>query len=92
MLTDTKARLLSPAPELPDDTLIEQLDMPKRIARVLEIQGLKRVGEIRETPDAVLNSFPDLGWGSVKYLRDTLGLPSAEGVRCVVSKAPPVAP
>jgi hypothetical protein len=83
MLTDTKATLLSPAPELPDDTLIEQLELPKRVARVLEIQGLKTVGEIRETPDTVLNSFPDFGWGSVKFLRDALGLPSEEGVRCV---------
>ena len=92
MPTDTRASLLSPRPELPDDTLIDQLELPTRIGRALQIQGLTTIGEIRETPDTVLNSFPGLGRGSVKFLRDTLGLPSEDGVRCVVSKAPPVAP
>jgi DNA-directed RNA polymerase alpha subunit len=79
---ETKASLLSPAPELPDDILIGQLELPQRIGRVLQSQGLKTVGEVRETSDEVLMSFPDLGEGSVKFLRDALGLPSEEGVRC----------
>ena len=89
---DAKAALFGPAPELPDDTLVDQVDLPQRIGRVLQSQGLKTVGEVREISDQVLLSFPDLGKGSVKFLRETLGLPSEDGVRCVVSKAPPVAP
>src|SRR4030081_709127 len=89
---DAKARLFGPAPELPDDTLVNEVDLPQRIGRVLQSQGLKTIGEVRETSDEVLMSFPALGEGSVKFLRETLVLPSEDGVRCVVSKAPPVAP
>jgi DNA-directed RNA polymerase alpha subunit len=82
MPTETKASLLSPTPELPDDILIDQLELPTRIGRALQTQGLKTVGGVRETSDEVLNSFPDLGQASIKFLRDVLGLPSEEGVRC----------
>jgi hypothetical protein len=92
MPVDAKAAFFGPAPELPDDTLVGQVNLPQRIGRVLQSQGLKTVGEVRETSDDVLMSFPDLGEGSVKFLRETLGLASEEGVRSVVSKAPPVAP
>ena len=76
-----KPVLLSPRPELPDDTPIELLDMATRIQGVLKIEGLKTVGEVRETADDVLLSFQNLGIGSVTYLRETLGLPSCDGVR-----------
>ena len=76
-----KPVLLSPRPELPDDTLIELLDMAPRIQRVLKIEGLRTIGEVRETADDVLLSFQNLGVGSVAYLRETLGLPSCDGVR-----------
>ncbi len=89
MPVDAKAALFGPAPELPDDTLVDQVNLPPRIGRVLQSQGLKTVGEVRETPDQVLLSFPEKG--SVKFLRETLGLPSEDGVRCVGSQAPPVA-
>ena len=79
---DTKAGLLSPTPELPDNTLIDQLELPSRIGRALQARGLITVGEVRETSEEVLMSFPDIGRGSIKYLRDKLGLPSEEGVRC----------
>jgi hypothetical protein len=42
---------------------------------------LKTVGEIREASDAMLLSLQDLGKGSVADLRETLGLPSTDGVR-----------
>ena len=73
--------LLSPTPELPDDTPVERLDMAPRIQHVLKTEGLKTVGEVRETADDVLLSFQNLGIGSVAYLRETLGLPSCDGVR-----------
>jgi DNA-directed RNA polymerase alpha subunit len=89
MPTDTRARLLSPAPELPDDTPIEQLELPARIKRVLQAEGLNTVYDVRETSDKVLISFRDMGPGSVKYLRNALGLPSEEGVRCDKSRVDP---
>jgi DNA-directed RNA polymerase alpha subunit len=73
--------LLPPSPELRDDVPIDGLDLPTRIKRVLQTEGLKTVGDVREAPDEILLSFPDLGPASVKLLRDMVGLPSSEGVR-----------
>jgi DNA-directed RNA polymerase alpha subunit len=73
--------LLDPTPELPDDTLIDDVRFATRIRNALNAAGLKTVGEIRETSDEILLSFQDLGQGSVAHLRETLGLPSTDGVR-----------
>jgi DNA-directed RNA polymerase alpha subunit len=72
---------LEPMPELPDDTLISRVRFPTRIANALREAGVSTVGEIRETPDADLLRFQDLGKGSIAFLRKTLGLPSSGGVR-----------
>jgi DNA-directed RNA polymerase alpha subunit len=68
---------------LPDDTLICDVDLPTRIRNALTDAGLRTVGEVRETSDNILLSFPDLGNGSVAYLRQTMGLPTWGGVRPV---------
>jgi DNA-directed RNA polymerase alpha subunit len=73
--------LLDPRLELPDDTPIDRVQLPTRIQNVLTAAGLKTVGEVRETSDELLLSFQDLGKGSVAHLRETLGLPSCDGVR-----------
>lgn len=73
--------LIDPAPELPDDTLVENIRFPTRIRNVLAAAGLKTVGEVRETADETLLSFQDLGPSSVDHLRKVLGLPSTDGVR-----------
>jgi DNA-directed RNA polymerase alpha subunit len=73
--------LVDPTPELPDDTLIEDVRFATRIRNVLSAAGLKTVGEVRETADETLLSFQDLGPGSIASLRETLGLPSSDGVR-----------
>ena len=72
---------LDPTPGLPDDTLISDVEFPPRIRRVLTAAGLKTVGEVRETSDDVLLSSQDLGRSAVARLRETLGLPSTDGVR-----------
>ena len=72
-----------PAPELPDDTLVENVRFSTRIRNALTAGGLKTVGEIREASDATLLSLQDLGPSSVTPLRETLGLPSCDGVRPV---------
>jgi hypothetical protein len=77
----TERRLIDPTPELPDDTPIENVQLPTRIRNALAAAGLKTVGEVRETADETFLSFQDLGSGSVTHLRETLGLPSTEGVR-----------
>src|ERR1700738_4497960 len=74
-------KMLDPTPELPDDTLISDVEFPVRIRNVLAAAGLKTVGEVREISDEILISFQDLGKASVAHLRETLGLPSCDGVR-----------
>jgi DNA-directed RNA polymerase alpha subunit len=77
----TAGPMLYPAPELPDDTLIENVRFSTRVRNALTTGGVKTVGEIREASDAMLLSLQDLGKGSVAHLRETLGLPSCDGVR-----------
>jgi DNA-directed RNA polymerase alpha subunit len=81
-----KRGLLDPTPELPDDTLIEDVRFATRIRNALHAAGLKTVGEVREASDATLLSLQDLGQGSVAHLRETLGLPSTDGVRPLGNK------
>jgi hypothetical protein len=77
-----KRGLLDPTPELPDDTLIEDVRFATRIRNALHAARLKTVGEVREASDEMLLSLQDdLGQGSVAHLRETLGLPSCDGVR-----------
>ena len=72
--------MLYPAPELPDDTLIEQVRFSTRIRNALNAAGRRTIGEVRETSDDNLLSLQDLGPSSISHLRETLGLPSADGV------------
>lgn len=64
---------IDPTPDLPDCTLITDLNLPTRITNALERNGFKTVGEVRETSDQNLLSLQDMGWGSVKFLRSALG-------------------
>jgi DNA-directed RNA polymerase alpha subunit len=73
--------MLYPAPGLPDDTPIRNVRFSTRIRNAITAVGWKTVGEIREASDATLLGLQDLGPGSVKQLRETLGLPSRDGVR-----------
>jgi DNA-directed RNA polymerase alpha subunit len=77
----TVPTMLQPMPELPDDTPLDNVELPARIRNVLAAAGLQTVGEVRETSDEILLSFQDLGKTSVAHLRETLGLPSTDGVR-----------
>jgi DNA-directed RNA polymerase alpha subunit len=81
--------MLYPAPELPDRTPIENVRFSARIRNALTAAGLKTIGEIREASDATLLSLQDLGPGSVAHLRETLGLPSKDGVQPIGLKAKP---
>ena len=72
---------LEPTPELPDKTPTREVRFPLRIKNALFAAGLKTVGEVRETPDKALLAFPDFGKASITLLRETLGLPSTDGVR-----------
>jgi DNA-directed RNA polymerase alpha subunit len=72
---------LDPTPGLLDDTPISDVELPARIRNVLVAAGLETVGEVRETADETLLSFQDLGKSSVAHIRETLGLPSTDGVR-----------
>jgi DNA-directed RNA polymerase alpha subunit len=76
-----------PAPELLDDTPLENVRFSTRIRNAVTAAGWKTVGEIREASDTTLLGLQDLGKGSVTHLRETLGLPSKDGVRPVGLKA-----
>jgi Bacterial RNA polymerase, alpha chain C terminal domain len=78
--------MLYPAPELPDDTLIGKVRFSTRIRNALNAAGMKTIGEVREASDEVLLSLPDFGKGSIAHLRQTLGLPSTDGVRPMSKK------
>jgi DNA-directed RNA polymerase alpha subunit len=82
----SEPKLLDPTPELPDDTPISGVEFPARIRNVLAAAGLETVGEVREISDETLLSFQDLGKGSLVHLRETLGLPSTDGVRPLSKK------
>jgi hypothetical protein len=73
--------MLYPAPELPDDTLLDKVRFSTRIRNAITGAGWKIVGEIREASDVTLLGLQNLGPGSVAHLRETLGLPSKDGVR-----------
>ena len=78
--------MLEPTPELPDETLISDIEFPTRIRTVLAAAGLETVGEVRETSDEILLSFQDLGKASIAYLRESLGLPSTDEARALGKK------
>jgi DNA-directed RNA polymerase alpha subunit len=79
---------LYPTPELRDDTPIEEVRISTRIRNALNAAGIKTIGEVREASDASLLSLQDLGPGSIAHLRETLGLPSCDGVRPKGNKHP----
>src|ERR1700724_3271476 len=74
--------MLYPAPELPDDTPIENVRFSTRIRNAVTATGWKTVGEIREASDATLLGLQDLGPGSVTSLRETLACHGSCRVRC----------
>src|SRR5436190_2254564 len=59
-------------PDLSDDTLVEMVRLPTRIRNAAIFAGLKTIGDLRETSDETFASIPDLGPGSVKWLRAQL--------------------
>lgn len=53
--------MIDPSPELPDDTLIESVELPPKLKDTLVTAGLKTVGDIRETPDSEILQIQNLG-------------------------------
>ena len=68
----TNRRLFDPSSDLPNDTPVEVVRFPTRIVNALSRASVRTIGEIRESSDETLASLPDLGRGSVKWLRDRL--------------------
>jgi hypothetical protein len=78
--------MLYPAPELPDDTPVENVRFATRIRKALQAAGMKTIGDVREVSDAALLGLPDFGSGSLSYLREALGHSSTDGVRPKIKK------
>jgi hypothetical protein len=70
-----------PTPELLDGTAIREIRCPQHIKDALFAAGPKTVGEVGERSDEALLSLLDSERGLVGHLRETLGLPSTDGVR-----------
>jgi len=62
-----------PSPELPNDALIEGLNLPTRIRNALLNAGFKTVGEVRESSEKSLFSLQRIGRTTAAYLREALG-------------------
>jgi DNA-directed RNA polymerase alpha subunit len=65
--------MFDPAPNLPDDTLIEMVRFSPLIRKSLNAAGLKTIGEIRAMPDDKLLRLRGVGTGSLADLRKTIG-------------------
>jgi DNA-directed RNA polymerase alpha subunit len=59
--------------DLPDDSPVDQVQLPKRLRNALKVAGFRTVGELRETTDQTLFSLPGVGRTSLSYLRKILG-------------------
>ena len=75
----SEENMLDPTPELPDDTPLDNVELPARIRTMLAAAGLETVGEVREIADETLLSFQDLGKTSVAHLRETLASVDGRG-------------
>jgi DNA-directed RNA polymerase alpha subunit len=47
-----------PSPSLPDDTRLEDVDLPTRIHKVLALNGIRTVGELRRNTRRNPANFP----------------------------------
>ena len=65
--------MFDPAPNLPDDTLIEMVRFSPLIRKSLNAAGLKTIGEVRAMPDDKLRRLRGVGTGSLANLRKTIG-------------------
>jgi hypothetical protein len=65
--------MFDPAPNLPDDTLIEMVRFSPLIRKSLNAAGLKTIGEVRAMPDDKLRRLRGVGTGSLALLRKTIG-------------------
>jgi DNA-directed RNA polymerase alpha subunit len=70
---ESRMKKFNPDPNLPDDLSIHQVRLRPAIKRALAAAGLKTLGDVRKTSDAMLFSIQSLGWKSVMRLRIELG-------------------
>lgn len=64
--------MLDPSADLPNEMPITDVRLPTRIANALSNGGLRTLGEVRESSDANLLTFQDVGPGTVRWLRERL--------------------
>src|SRR5258707_15423514 len=59
--------MLYPAPELPDETSLENVRLVTRIRNALNVAGMKTIGEGSGASDAALLSLRDFGSGCLSF-------------------------
>jgi DNA-directed RNA polymerase alpha subunit len=69
--------MIEPSPDLPDETLLQDLNLPTRIQNALAAGGLRTVGEVRKTSSSDLRTFQGVGQNSITAIRKLLGPHSA---------------
>jgi DNA-directed RNA polymerase alpha subunit len=69
--------MIKPSPDLPDETLLQDLNLPTRIQNALVAGGLRTVGEVRKTSSSDLLTFQGVGKNSITVIRELLGQHSA---------------
>jgi DNA-directed RNA polymerase alpha subunit len=69
--------MIEPSPDLPDETLLQDLNLPTRIQNALSAGGLRTVGEVRKTSSFDLLTFRRVGKTSITVIRELLGPHSA---------------
>ena len=68
--------MFEPDPDLPDETLLSDVQIPTRIRNALLRAGICTAGEVRAVPDTELLRRRYIAKYSVEYLRRTLGASS----------------
>jgi Bacterial RNA polymerase, alpha chain C terminal domain len=74
---DRQRKMLDPSPDLPNDTLLQHVNVPVRIRNALTSGGLRTVGEVRETSASDLLTFQNVGLRTIAVIRELLGPQSA---------------
>ena len=74
---DRQRLMLDPSPDLPDDTVLQNVNLPIRVRNALLAGGLRTVGEVRETSSSDLLTFQNVGLRTIAVIRELLGPQSA---------------
>jgi DNA-directed RNA polymerase alpha subunit len=62
-----------PTNQIPDDTPLDHVDLPRRLRNALADEGINTAGAVRDLSDANLSSFHSIAGVSIRLLRKNFG-------------------